>query len=112
MQKVPNALTEVGYHPGRSSGLPLRSDHVPTDRTAWPMAKEDTVMKTHARTGLGLTQEGPSETLQNQIPVRAYQIYEQRGREDGHDLDVWLQAELEEARRETSFRPIATRLPV
>lgn len=29
-----------------------------------------------------------------QIRGRAYEIYEQRGREDGHDLD-WLQAESE-----------------
>ena len=32
--------------------------------------------------------------LQQQIRVRAYGLYEQRGRE-GHELDDWLQAELE-----------------
>ena len=31
--------------------------------------------------------------LQNQIRARAFQLYEQRGRDDGHDLDDWLQAE-------------------
>jgi hypothetical protein len=30
-----------------------------------------------------------------QIAARAYEIYEQRGREDGHALDDWLQAEQE-----------------
>ena len=30
-----------------------------------------------------------------QIEVRAYELFEQRGREDGHHLDDWLQAEAE-----------------
>ena len=33
--------------------------------------------------------------LQDQIRARAFQLYEQRGRNDGHDLDDWLQAEAE-----------------
>jgi DUF2934 family protein len=33
--------------------------------------------------------------LERQIRLRAYAIYESRGREDGHDLDDWLQAEAE-----------------
>ena len=33
--------------------------------------------------------------LQDEIRARAYELYEQRGREDGHDLDDWLQAESE-----------------
>ena len=33
--------------------------------------------------------------LQDQIRARAFQLYEQRGRDDGHDLDDWLQAEAE-----------------
>jgi len=33
--------------------------------------------------------------LQEQIRRRAYELYEQRGREDGHELDDWLQAESE-----------------
>ena len=28
-----------------------------------------------------------------QIRQRAYELYEQRGRTDGHDLEDWLQAE-------------------
>jgi len=34
-----------------------------------------------------------SPARQEQVRCRAYEIYEQRGREDGHDLDDWLQAE-------------------
>jgi hypothetical protein len=33
--------------------------------------------------------------LQERIRVRAYELYEQRGREDGRELDDWLQAEAE-----------------
>jgi hypothetical protein len=32
---------------------------------------------------------------QEVIRLRAYAIYEQRGREHGHDLDDWLRAEAE-----------------
>ena len=32
---------------------------------------------------------------QDQVRARAYQLYEQRGRDDGHSLDDWLQAEAE-----------------
>jgi hypothetical protein len=36
------------------------------------------------------------EPAHNQeIRVRAYELFEQRGREPGHDLDDWLQAEAE-----------------
>ena len=31
--------------------------------------------------------------LEDRIRLRAYELYEARGREDGHDLDDWLQAE-------------------
>ncbi len=31
----------------------------------------------------------------DQVRYRAYEIYEQHGREDGHELDDWLQAESE-----------------
>ncbi len=40
------------------------------------------------------TTESTSD-LQEQIRCRAYELYEQRGREDGHELDDWLQAESE-----------------
>jgi hypothetical protein len=33
--------------------------------------------------------------IEQRIRQRAYQLYEQRGRTDGHDLDDWLRAERE-----------------
>lgn len=33
--------------------------------------------------------------FQEQIRRRAYELYEQRGRDDGHETDDWLQAESE-----------------
>jgi len=33
--------------------------------------------------------------LEEEIRRRAYAFYEQRGREDGHDVDDWLRAEAE-----------------
>ena len=35
------------------------------------------------------------KTLNSQIRLRAYQLYEARGREDGYELDDWLHAEQE-----------------
>jgi len=34
-----------------------------------------------------------AQTLEEQIRQCAYELYEERGREDGHDLDDWLRAE-------------------
>ena len=39
----------------------------------------------------GLTEENMSEFIRQ----RAYQLFEDRGRESGHELDDWLQAERE-----------------
>lgn len=36
-----------------------------------------------------------STDVTEQVRYRAYELYEQRGREDGHELDDWLQAESE-----------------
>jgi len=38
--------------------------------------------------------EDPNIVLE-QIAQRAYELYEARGREDGHDLEDWLRAERE-----------------
>ena len=35
------------------------------------------------------------EKVSAQIACRAYELYETRGREDGHDLEDWLRAEEE-----------------
>ncbi len=47
-------------------------------------------------TPISTEQPGPfPEPTEEQIRQRAYELYELRGREDGHDLDDWLKAELE-----------------
>ena len=35
------------------------------------------------------------EELEDQIRLRAYELYEARGREDGHEQEDWLRAEEE-----------------
>ena len=40
-------------------------------------------------------QTGSLELTEELIRERAYLIYEERGREDGHDLEDWLRAEAE-----------------
>jgi hypothetical protein len=58
---------------------------------------------------------GFPEATEEIIRLRAYQLYEQRGSEPGHDLDDWLQAELEilgktraRARRQTAASAMVT----
>jgi hypothetical protein len=50
------------------------------------------------------TEEGSLELTEELIRVRAYHFYEERGCEDGHDLEDWLQAEAEIAGK----KPAAT----
>jgi hypothetical protein len=40
-------------------------------------------------------QTGPTPEMLEQIRARAHELFEQRGREEGRDLDDWLQAEAE-----------------
>ena len=44
---------------------------------------------------------------QEEIELRAYQIYVERGGTDGHDVDDWLQAEREQAERDVLFEKYA-----
>ncbi len=39
--------------------------------------------------------QGSLELTEEYIRLRAYHIYEERGRQDGHDQEDWLQAEAE-----------------
>ena len=39
--------------------------------------------------------QGSLELTEEYVRLRAYQLYEQRGRQDGHDVEDWLQAEAE-----------------
>jgi DUF2934 family protein len=47
----------------------------------------------------------PEVDIYEEISARAYQLYLERGRENGHDLEDWLQAEIEVTARKT--RPAA-----
>ncbi|HKS76450.1 MAG TPA: DUF2934 domain-containing protein, partial [Terriglobales bacterium] len=47
--------------------------------------------------------------LEGKIRARAYEIYEQRGWDEGHNIDDWLQAEAEVTNREAlQCEPIIT----
>ena len=48
---------------------------------------QDNTRKTFTMTG------AQPQNLEEQIRHRAYELYEARGREDGHDFDDWLRAE-------------------
>jgi hypothetical protein len=39
-----------------------------------------------------VTSEPEDIELENQIRVRAYELYEERDREDGHELEDWFRA--------------------
>ena len=43
----------------------------------------------------------PPPEFQEQVRRRAHEVYEQRGREEGHRLDDWLQAEAEVTQQQT-----------
>lgn len=43
-------------------------------------------------------------SLEEEIRHRAFELYEQRGREDGHDLDDWFRAEAETVGRHVTAR--------
>ena len=62
------------------------------------MAKEPIKKTFHAN-----TRESHSN-VEEEIRHRAYELYEQRGREDGHDLDDWLRAEGETVATDVSDR--------
>lgn len=44
---------------------------------------------------VGATTCEPTEEQLDQIRRRAYELYEARGQEEGHDVEDWLQAEAE-----------------
>jgi hypothetical protein len=59
---------------------------------------QDKIMNTHKKTRKDATTDQAQphhEPPFEQIQLRAYEIYFQRGRQDGLDLDDWFQAESE-----------------
>jgi hypothetical protein len=51
--------------------------------------------KTPTQAGRASQQIESISELREQIRLRASELYEQRGRKDGHDLEDWYQAESE-----------------
>ena len=62
------------------------------------------VKKSSAKTAHENSRESAVD-LQEQISRRAYELYERRGREAGHETEDWLQAEAELASERT--KPVA-----
>ncbi len=54
--------------------------------------QSEAIMKPVKRSEPTLTIPDPAQ-LEEQIRCRAYELYEERGREDGHEVEDWLQAE-------------------
>ena len=48
--------------------------------------------------------DGNYEPLQDRIRTRAYELYQERGAMDGHDVEDWVQAEEEVHRQEHLHR--------
>jgi hypothetical protein len=51
-------------------------------------------MRVPTKTSLPSGKTG-AEAVAGQIRTRTYEFYEARGREDGHDVEDWLEAEAE-----------------
>lgn len=54
----------------------------------------------------------PTQTLEERIRHRAYALYQQRGCENGHDVEDWLQAEDELMGNKTGNKSAAVRVMV
>jgi hypothetical protein len=57
--------------------------------------KEDHAMSTDVTKKSPTAVTSDPQDLEHQIRLRAQELYEARGREDGHELDDWLRAEEE-----------------
>jgi len=51
----------------------------------------------------------PEPMLEHEIRMRAYDLFELRGKADGHDLDDWLKAEREINRSKQPYSLAAVR---
>ena len=56
-------------------------------------------MKAQRTSQRAITHPGSSPELPEQIRIRAYELFEQRGRAEGHEMEDWLQAEDEVLRK-------------
>ena len=65
-----------------------------------------TEKKTTTRAASAKSEE-PAIDLEEQVRRRAYELYERRGREHGHEVEDWLQAEAELAAERNTPLPVA-----
>ena len=65
------------------------------------MIKEKRVMKKHREGRQRLSVVSGNYVDEELIEKRAYELYQERGMEDGHDMEDWLRAEEEVTTRET-----------
>jgi hypothetical protein len=63
--------------------------------------KEKRVMKKHSEGRQQLSVVSGNYVDEELIQKRAYELYQERGMEDGHDVEDWLRAEEEVTTRET-----------
>jgi Protein of unknown function (DUF2934) len=69
------------------------------------VSREGTTMKHTANNSSVHSSFNSSEALdRHEIRTRAYELYLQRGSEDGHDVEDWLRAEIEMAGQRASPR--------
>ena len=59
------------------------------------MKKRSRIQKLMERGGLDDRDNlnGSTEDILHRVEATAYELYQQRGREDGHDVEDWLKAE-------------------
>ena len=60
----------------------------------WLRINMGAIMKVQKRTEPVATIDDPTQ-FEEKVRRRAYELYEARGREDGHELEDWLKAEAE-----------------
>jgi hypothetical protein len=65
------------------------------DAAEKPVADEQRISKELRVHQTSSHADAPGPNPEEEIRRRAYELYEARGREDGHDLEDWLQAEAE-----------------
>jgi hypothetical protein len=54
-----------------------------------------------SKTPTSVQRENPVPNVEDEIRRRAYELYEQRGREDGHEVEDWLRAEEEVTQKQS-----------
>jgi DUF2934 family protein len=70
-------------------------------RRAEMKLQEKITMKKSASPGTTVLSVNP-HTIEERIRARAYELFEERGRDDGHDWEDWLRAEEEITAGKTS----------